>query len=287
LGGELFVEIVKGTLQMQRIAQEARGRGQKIGFVPTMGYLHEGHLSLIRQARQLAQLVVVSIFVNPTQFEPHEDYQNYPRDLTRDAELAREAGCDMLFAPTVSEIYPQGYCTYVEVEGLTQRLCGASRPHHFRGVTTVVTKLFNIVRPHLAVFGQKDAQQALVIRRMVRDLNQDVEIVIGPTIRESDGLAMSSRNEYLTPQQRAEASILYRALERARTQIADGERRADNLIGGLTQMIGAQGTAEIDYISIVDTQELQPVERLEGEVLIALAVRFGRARLIDNLLVEV
>jgi pantoate--beta-alanine ligase len=281
------VRIVKGILQMQRVAEEARRRGQKIGFVPTMGYLHEGHLSLIRQTRQLAQLVVVSIFVNPTQFGPQEDYQSYPRDLSKDTELCRGAGCDILFVPSVQEMYPPGYCTYVEVEGLTETLCGASRPHHFRGVTTVVTKLFNIVKPHLAFFGQKDAQQALVIRRMVRDLNQDVEIIIGPTIRESDGLAMSSRNEYLTPQQRAEASLLYRALEWARTQIVGGERQAESLIRGMTQMIEEGETAEIDYVSIVDAQRLQSLKRLEGEVLIALAVRFGRARLIDNVLVQV
>jgi pantoate--beta-alanine ligase len=281
------VRIVKGILQMQRVAEEARRRGQKIGFVPTMGYLHEGHLSLIRQTRQLAQLVVVSIFVNPTQFGPQEDYQSYPRDLSKDTELCRGAGCDILFVPSVQEMYPPGYCTYVEVEGLTETLCGASRPHHFRGVTTVVTKLFNIVKPHLALFGQKDAQQALVIRRMVRDLNQDVEIIIGPTIRESDGLAMSSRNEYLTPQQRAEASLLYRALEWARTQIVGGERQAESLIRGMTQMIEEGETAEIDYVSIVDAQRLQSLKRLEGEVLIALAVRFGRARLIDNVLVQV
>lgn len=281
------MRIVKGILQMQRVAEEARRRGQKIGFVPTMGYLHEGHLSLIRQTRQLAQLVVVSIFVNPTQFGPQEDYQSYPRDLSKDTELCRGAGCDILFVPSVQEMYPPGYCTYVEVEGLTETLCGASRPHHFRGVTTVVTKLFNIVKPHLAFFGQKDAQQALVIRRMVRDLNQDVEIIIGPTIRESDGLAMSSRNEYLTPQQRAEASLLYRALEWARTQIVGGERQAESLIRGMTQMIEEGETAEIDYVSIVDAQRLQSLKRLEGEVLIALAVRFGRARLIDNVLVQV
>ena len=281
------MRIVKEIHEMQRVVEKARCSGQKVSFVPTMGYLHEGHLSLIRQARQLAQLVVVSIFVNPTQFGPQEDYEGYPRDLDRDVELSKGAGCDILFVPSVKEMYPQGYCTYVEVEGLTHVLCGASRPHHFRGVSTVVAKLFHIVKPHLAVFGQKDFQQALVIRRMVGDLNQDVDIRIGPTFREPDGLAMSSRNEYLTPKQRAEAVILYRALEWARSRISAGERRADHLMSGMAQMIEDKETAEIDYISIVDAHQLQPIEQLRGEVLIALAVKFGRARLIDNLLVQV
>lgn len=281
------MKVVKDIAEMRRVADEARCAGQKIGFVPTMGYLHEGHLSLIRRARQLSQLVVVSIFVNPTQFDPQEDYQSYPRDLARDTRLSQQAGCDILFVPSVQEMYPGGYCSYVEVEGLTQVLCGASRPGHFRGVTTVVTKLFNIVKPHLAVFGQKDAQQAFVMRRMVRDLNQDLEIVVAPTVREPDGLAMSSRNSYLTPQERIEAPVLYRALEWARSQIAAGERQARDLARGMAQMIQAKKTAEIEYISIVDAEELQSLERLEGEVLIALAVKFGRARLIDNLLIQV
>ncbi len=284
--GGLVLRSIESISEMHGVAQEARRSSQKIGFVPTMGYLHEGHLSLIREARRLSQLVVVSIFVNPTQFEPDEDYSSYPRDLSRDTELAQEAGCEILFVPPSAEMYPHGYCTYVEVEGLTQGLCGASRPHHFRGVTTVVTKLLNIVRPHLAVFGQKDAQQALVIRRMVRDLNLDVDIVIADTVREPDGLAMSSRNEYLTPPERAEASVLYQALEWARLQIGGGERRAENLIQGMTSMIGGKKTGQIDYVAIVDAEKLQPLRMLQGQVLIAMAVKFGRARLIDNLLIR-
>jgi pantoate--beta-alanine ligase len=271
---------------MYRMAGEVRRSGKKIGFVPTMGYLHEGHLSLIRRAGQLSQVVVASIFVNPTQFGPQEDLENYPRDLSRDTQLSHQAGCDVLFVPSTEEMYPQGYCTYVQVENLTETLCGAARPGHFRGVATVVAKLFNIVRPHLAVFGQKDAQQAFVIRRMVRDLNQDLEIVIAPTVREPDGLAMSSRNEYLTPQERAQATILYSALEWARSRIEAGERQAEALIAGMTQMIADKETAGIDYISVVDVEKLQPVKKLEGEVLVALAVKFGRARLIDNLLIQ-
>ncbi|KPL18406.1 MAG: pantoate--beta-alanine ligase [candidate division Zixibacteria bacterium SM23_81] len=281
------MKVIKKILQMQKVADEARCAGRKVGFVPTMGYLHKGHLSLIRQARQLSELVVVSIFVNPTQFGPHEDYQNYPRDLSRDAKLLRQVGCDILFLPSVEEMYPQGYCSYVDVENLTQLLCGASRPSHFRGVATVVTKLFNIVKPHLAVFGQKDAQQAFVIRRMVTDLNQDLEIVVAPTIREPDGLAMSSRNEYLTPQERADALVLYQALKWAHEQIVEGQRNIEYLVQGMTKMIQNKKTAQIDYISFVDTEKLHSLKRLEGEVLIALAVKFGRARLIDNLLIKV
>jgi pantoate--beta-alanine ligase len=272
---------------MIRVAKKARRASQKIGFVPTMGYLHEGHLSLIRKARSLSQLVVVSLFVNPTQFGPNEDYGSYPRDVSRDTKLSQKAGCDILFMPAAEEVYPRGFCSYVEVENLTQGLCGASRPHHFRGVTTVVTKLFNIIRPHLAVFGQKDAQQALVIRRMVRDLNQDVEIVIAPTVREPDGLAMSSRNEYLTPEERAEAPVLYQALRWARSQIEGGERGVENLIKGMSRMIGKKKTAEIDYVSVVDVEQLKPLERVEGGVLIALAVKFRQARLIDNLIIQI
>jgi len=284
---EGVVKIVKGVAEMQRMAEEIRRSDRKIGFVPTMGYLHEGHLSLIRRARQLSQVVVVSIFVNPMQFGPQEDLADYPRDLSRDTRLSQKAGCDILFIPPVEEMYPPGYCSYIQVQGLTEVLCGAARPGHFRGVTTVVTKLFNMVKPHLAVFGQKDAQQAIVVRRMVQDLNQDLEIVIAPTVREPDGLAMSSRNEYLTPQERAAAPVLYNALEWARTCIQAGERQAEVLTKGMTEMIAGEKTAQIEYIAIVDAEKLQPVNILDGQVLIAVAVQFGRARLIDNVLIQV
>ena len=280
------MQVITEIHRMQRTAEKARCEGRRIGFVPTMGYLHEGHLSLIRRAGQLSQLVVVSIFINPAQFGPQEDLESYPRDLPQDTQLSQEAGCDILFVPPAEAMYPPGHCTVVEVQELTEVLCGAARPGHFRGVTTVVAKLFNIVKPDVAVFGQKDAQQALVIRQMVRDLDQDLEIEIAPTVREPDGLAMSSRNAYLTPQERAQAPVLYRSLEWSGEQIASGERQAESLIRGITRMIG-QTQGMIDYIAVVDTERLQPLQRLQGEVLIALAVKFGRARLIDNLLVQV
>ena len=281
------MEIISDIEQMRAYAEALRAQGKRIGFVPTMGYLHEGHLSLIRRARELSDVVVVSIFVNPTQFGPGEDYERYPRDLERDQRLARENGCDILFVPTVEQMYPRGYSTYVEVEGLTEGLCGASRPGHFRGVTTVVTKLFNIVRHHLAVFGQKDAQQAVVIKRMVADLNQGVEIVVAPIVRAPDGLAMSSRNTYLSPREREEATVLYQALRKAEELVASGERQAKRIVEELTHMIRSKDSARIDYVAIVDPQDLKPVETIRGEVLVALAVWIGKARLIDNTLLKV
>lgn len=281
------MEIITDIEQMQAYAEALRAQGKKIGFVPTMGYLHRGHLSLIRRAREISDVVVVSVFVNPTQFDPGEDYERYPRDLERDRKLAQGNGCDVLFVPTVEQMYPQGYSTYVEVEGLTEGLCGASRPGHFRGVTTVVTKLFNIVRPHLAVFGQKDAQQAVVIKRMVTDLNQGVEIVVVPIVREPEGLAMSSRNAYLSPQERKDATILYQSLRRAEELVASGEREAKRIVDEMTRMINSKGSAKIDYVAIVDAQELKPVETISGEVLVALAVWIGKARLIDNTILKV
>jgi pantoate--beta-alanine ligase len=281
------MEIVTDIGLMQKTARAIRQDGRRIGLVPTMGYLHQGHLSLVRKARQLSQVVVVSLFVNPTQFGPQEDYDTYPRDLSRDIHLLEETGCDILFQPSAEQMYPPGHCTVVEVKGLTEVLCGASRPGHFRGVTMVVTMLFDIVTPHLAVFGQKDAQQAIVIRRMVADLHQDVEIVIAPTVRESDGLAMSSRNEYLTSRERLEAPVLYQALQWARHRIEEGKRGAGALIEGMRRLIETSSSGQIDYIAVVDTGRLQPLEELSGEVLIALAVKFGRARLIDNIILRI
>jgi len=281
------VDIVTDIGLMHRTAQALRQDGKRIGCVPTMGYLHQGHLSLVRRAREISQVVVVSLFVNPTQFGPQEDYDSYPRDLPRDIQLLEETGCDILFQPAAERMYPPGHSTVVEVQGLTGVLCGASRPGHFRGVTTVVTMLFDIIRPHLAVFGQKDAQQAIVIRRMVTDLHQDVEIVVAPTVREPDGLAMSSRNKYLSPRERQEAPVLYRALQRARSQVEEGERRADRLVQGMQRLIESESSGHIDYIAVVDTGRLQPLEELAGEVLIALAVKFGRARLIDNIIFNI
>lgn len=271
---------------MQRTACALRAAGRRIGLVPTMGYLHEGHASLIRRAQRQSDEVVVSLFVNPRQFGPGEDYQAYPRDLDRDLRLIRETGGDIVFIPSTEEMYAGDFATSVHVEGLTEGLCGASRPGHFRGVTTVVAKLFTAVKPHLAVFGQKDAQQALVIRRMVRDLNLDVEVLIAPTVRELDGLALSSRNVYLNPEERLEAAVLYQALRLARQMAEDGERDAQKIVRRMTALISERPSARIDYVSIVDTGGLKPVDRLTGEVLVAVAVRFGRARLIDNVILK-
>jgi pantoate--beta-alanine ligase len=281
------VDIVTDIPLMHRTAGAIREDGKRIGLVPTMGYLHPGHLSLVRRARELSQVVVVSLFVNPTQFGPGEDFETYPRDLSRDIGLLEQTGCDLLFHPRAEQMYPPGHSTVVEVQGLTEVLCGASRPGHFRGVTTVVTMLFDIVRPHLAVFGQKDAQQAIVIRRMAADLHQDIGIVIAPTVREDDGLAMSSRNKYLSARERQEAPVLYRALQWARARVEEGERCAGVLIEGMRRLIESGTSGRSDYIAAVDTDRLRPLKELSGEVLIALAVKFGRARLIDNIILRI
>jgi len=276
------VDTVETIAAVRSRVARARARGLTVGFVPTMGYLHEGHLTLIRRARASCGLVVVSIFVNPTQFGPGEDYESYPRDLERDAALAEEAGADVLFYPCVREMYPDGYATYVTVEGMTQKLCGRSRPTHFRGVTTVVAKLFHIVDPDRAFFGEKDHQQLLVIRRMAADLNMKVEVVGVPTVREPDGLAMSSRNVYLDERERAAAVVLSRSLAAAREAYAAGERSAAALTGLVRGMIEAEPLAELDYVEIYGLPDLADVERLDGPALLALAVRFGKTRLIDN-----
>ncbi len=263
-------------------------RGDVVGFVPTMGYLHEGHLSLIRIARARCDLLVVSIFVNPTQFGPNEDYNDYPRDLERDKALCEKEGVDVLFVPKVEEMYPEGFCTYVEVTGrMTEVLCGKYRPGHFRGVTTVVTKLFNIVMPHFAVFGQKDGQQLAVIKRMVRDLNLPVEIIAAPTVREQDGLAMSSRNEYLTPEERKVAPALYKSLLMAKKLIEQGERRSANIISAMRKYIEGAGPFRVQYIDIVDADTMEPLDEVRGKVMIALAAFLGKARLIDNIVIDV
>ena len=263
-----------------------RLKGKRVGLVPTMGFLHEGHLSLIRRARRCVDRVGGSVFVNPIQFGPQEDLEAYPRDFERDRVLIGDSGGDLIYAPDAEEMYPEGYASYVDVDGLTRHLCGTSRPGHFRGVTTVVTKLFAAVKPHVAIFGQKDAQQAAVIRRMVQDLNLDVEVLVSPTIREADGLAKSSRNKYLSPEERQEASVLYQALQKAKRLVADGERRSEVVIGEMRELIERRPLAQIDYIEAVDTAHLQPVEEFSGEILLALAVQFGKARLIDNLVVQ-
>jgi pantoate--beta-alanine ligase len=280
------MEIIRTVREMQQWSDARHAEGKRIGFVPTMGYLHAGHRSLVRVAREKSEVVVASIFVNPLQFGPNEDLDRYPRDFPRDeASLAAEQ-TDAIYYPDKSEMYPPDYATYVAVEHLTERLCGASRPGHFLGVTTVVAKLFNAVKPDVAVFGAKDAQQAYVIKRMARDLDFDIEIIVAPTVRERDGLALSSRNKYLTPEQRAEAPVLHLALEHGTRMIAQGERDAQKIVSAMTHLV--QGTSgQIDYVSIVDTASLHEVSEIKGEVLLALAVFFGNTRLIDNALVRV
>lgn len=268
----------------QALAPLHRG-GCSVGLVPTMGYLHEGHLSLVRRARAENSVVVVSIYVNPTQFGPGEDLDRYPRDLARDLALCHEVGADIVWNP--DDMYDAGHCTWVAVEGLTEHLCGSSRPTHFRGVTTVVTKLFNVVRPDRAYFGQKDAQQAFVIRRMTRDLDLGPEIVVCPTVREPDGLALSSRNTYLTPAERAQAPLLHRALTAGEVLAASGERRTAVIKARVQELLAEADLGRIDYVEIVDTDRLQPVEVIAGEALLAVAVFFGKTRLIDNAILQV
>lgn len=277
------IRIIRSVREMQKAADEMRESGQRIGLVPTMGSFHEGHASLIRRARRISDCVVVSIFVNPKQFGPGEDFGSYPRDLEHDLSLVESAGADVVYAPSVEEMYPKGYASYVAVEKVADHLCGASRPGHFQGVATVVTKLFAAAKPHLAVFGQKDGQQAVVVRRIVEDLNLDVDILVSPTVREADGLAKSSRNAYLTAEEREAASVLFHALQEAKAMVERGERCAGVVIGAIRRLIAARCCAKLDYAEAVSRADMQPVEALSGSVMIALAVRFREARLIDNL----
>jgi pantoate--beta-alanine ligase len=286
--GTETMETVADPGRMRALTREFRSKGERIGFVPTMGALHEGHLSLIRRARQMATKTVVSLFVNPVQFGPSEDFRKYPRNPERDAELARLAGAAVLYAPKVSDVYPTGYRTYVAVEGFGTTLEGASRPGHFRGVATVVLKLFNRVAPHVAFFGQKDAQQAILIKKMVRDLEMDLEIEVCPTIREEDGLAMSSRNATLSPEHRRAAPVLYRALKRAESAvIRDKERRPERILELIRETVAAEPHVSLDYASVVDAKTLAPLHSIEGTVLIPIAARVGATRLIDNVIVKV
>lgn len=257
-----------------------------IAFVPTMGALHDGHLALVRRALSLCRHAVVSIFVNPKQFGPNEDYRTYPRNQKRDCQLLESAGVAVVFVPSVRAMYPSGYATYVNVERLTEHMCGAFRPGHFRGVATIVVKLLNIVRPDVVVFGQKDAQQVAVVRRMVRDLDMPIKVEVVPTIREPDGLAMSSRNRYLSTEQRAQSVVLYRSLQLARELIHSGECDSRRIRLAMRGLIRSQSHGSIEYIEIVDPNQLKPVARIKGRTLIALAVRFGKARLIDNIVVR-
>ncbi len=276
------MQLIETIAEMKAWSRAARVSGATIGFVPTMGYLHEGHLSLMRQVQTQADKLVVSIFVNPTQFGPNEDLAKYPRDLPRDQELCASVGVDAIFLPTPAMMYPDGYNTYVNVENLTSGLCGFSRPTHFRGVTTVVLKLFNIVDPDVAAFGCKDYQQLQVIKRMVTDLNLDLKILEGPTVREADGLAMSSRNKYLTAEQRGHALVLSKSLSLAHELYAAGERDPQVIVAAVKDLIGATPQCMIDYVELVDAQNLSAITTLAKPAVLALAVKVGNTRLIDN-----
>lgn len=276
------MEIINSTAQMQSFADSIRLQGKKISFVPTMGYFHEGHLNLMREARKMADCLVVSIYVNPTQFGPKEDLSKYPRDFDRDRKMAEDVNVDVIFYPSNDEMYPNNYQTYVNVENVTQNLCGLSRPGHFRGVTTVCCKLFNMVKPHIAVFGKKDFQQFVTIKRMVADLNLDLEIIGVPTVREADGLAMSSRNVYLNEKERVSALSLVNSLKLAQRIYDAGERKSSPILSEVSQLIKGVPYTEIDYIKICDTSTLMDIGEIEGEAVIALAVKVGTTRLIDN-----
>lgn len=278
------MKVLKEPCKVQALSNELRKEGRIIGFVPTMGYLHEGHLSLVRRSKAECDVTFGSIFVNPTQFGPGEDYEKYPRDEERDLSLLKDLGVDYVFLPDVEDMYPEGYSTYVDEVSLSRYLCGASRPGHFRGVCTIVTKLFNIVKPHKAYFGKKDYQQYRIIERMVRDLQMEVEVVPCEIVREPDGLAMSSRNVYLNPEGRKDAACLYRSLILARDMVRNGERNSSEIIKKMEEFIlRHKSVNRIDYIAIVDLYDLTPVDTIRGKELIALAVFIGRARLIDNI----
>ncbi len=276
------MEILHTVQEMQSWSRAARQDGRRISFVPTMGFLHQGHLSLLQEGRKRGDLLALSIFVNPTQFGQGEDFEDYPRDLQHDSELAAAAGVDVIFAPSAAEMYPKGYASYVQVEGLTETLCGASRPGHFRGVCTVVSKLFNIIQPHVAIFGNKDFQQLAVIRRMTADLNLPVDIVGMPIFREPDGLAMSSRNVFLTAEQRRQALALSSGLVTARQLVAAGESASAVILADLRKRISAQPEARIDYLKICHQYSLAEQEQVDGDSVLLMAVYFGATRLIDN-----
>ncbi|MDD5338223.1 MAG: pantoate--beta-alanine ligase [Dehalococcoidales bacterium] len=276
------MEVLKTIAEMRQARKASK---KTMGFVPTMGYLHEGHISLVRQAREKNKLVAVSIFVNPTQFGPKEDFRTYPRDTKHDLSMLKPH-TDFVFMPSDEEMYPEGYDSWVEVKGITDMLEGSARPGHFRGVSTVVLKLFNIVQPNRAYFGQKDAQQLAVIKKMVKDFDVNIDIVACPTVRESDGLAMSSRNTYLTPEQRRSAPVLYQSLQLAQELAKQGEWDALAIRKEMTKLIQKESQADIEYISIADNETLKEIHRIKYPALVSMAVRFGRTRLIDNLVLE-
>jgi pantoate--beta-alanine ligase len=277
------MQIAKTIADMKALRTKSLG---SVGFVPTMGYLHQGHLALVKQSRAENSVVIASIFVNPTQFGPTEDFKSYPRDTERDLAMLRKERTDIVFMPSAEEMYPEGFNSWVDVEKVTDRLEGSYRPGHFKGVATVVAKLFNIVEPARAYFGQKDAQQALVIKKMVADLNMNLEVIVAPTVRESDGLAMSSRNVYLNPQERQASIVLFKALTLARNRREKGERNAETVRQEMTSLISQEPLAKIEYVSIADAQTLEELSKIDRPALVSLSVRFGKTRLIDNMLLE-
>lgn len=279
------MRVIDSIQEMQDVATELRLKGKRISFVPTMGFLHPGHLSLMRNAREKSDILIVSIFVNPIQFGPNEDFERYPRDIEKDELLCKQENADILFYPHKDQMYPADFRTYVTTDDFANRLCGLTRPDHFRGVTTIVAKLFNIVKPDIAVFGQKDAQQAMILKRMVTDLNFDIEIVIAPIIREPDGLAMSSRNKYLKDYERREALVLNQALKFAEKSIASGEKDSGMLKSEMMKIINRAPSVELEYLEIVDYDSLESIELVKNNTLIALAAIVGNTRLIDNIIV--
>jgi pantoate--beta-alanine ligase len=278
----MAMKVIKKIDEMRSAVSDIKSRGMSIGFVPTMGYLHEGHLSLVRESLRKADVTVVSIFVNPAQFGPREDFKEYPRDLNRDSEVLEREGVDYLFVPESDEIYPQGHKAFVEVYDLQDKLCGRSRPGHFRGVCTIALKLFNIINPDISFFGQKDAQQVIILKRMVKELHLEVIIEVLPIIREEDGLALSSRNKYLTQEERKAALVLSKSLKVAQSMMEKGQRDSAAIIKEMKEIIGREPLAKIDYVEIVDVDKLNPVAEIEKEALVAMAIFIGKVRLIDN-----
>jgi len=280
------MEIIRTVKEMKEFSSEARRAGKTITFVPTMGYFHEGHLNLMREGRRRGDVLVISLFVNPMQFGPKEDFKSYPRDFERDRKMAEGVGVDIFFAPEASDMYPPDHQTIVRVEKVTQNLCGRSRPTHFQGVSTVVLKLFEIVMPHVAIFGEKDYQQLVTIQQMVKDLHLSIDVLGMPTVREADGLAMSSRNTYLLPDERKAAQSLYRSLQKAKELLQKGERRTDRILHEINGILHSESLVRIDYVQICDAHTLEDVDRIEGDVVVALAAYLGKTRLIDNLVFQ-
>lgn len=280
------MKVINNISEMQSISDNLRRAGKKIGFVPTMGFLHDGHLSLIKESKINSDVTIVSIYVNPSQFGPNEDFEQYPRDFDSDEKLCKNAGVDIVFYPENQNMYSPQHLTTIGIKNLSNKLCGISRPNHFEGVTTIVAKLFNITKPHIAVFGQKDAQQCIIIKRMVSDLNFDIDIIIAPTIRENDGLALSSRNKYLSNMQRKEASKIYSALTNAKEKIDGGEKSASVIQNIIQESLQTIMDSKIDYLSIVNIENLEPIETIKKSSLIAVAVYIGKTRLIDNIIVN-